>query len=83
MVEVAPDALEVADAVAVRVGEGAGIDLVDDGGLPPRLVGHRGDRTAGCSERQRTARAVARLSHRQDRAVDSRPSKDQPGNAGS
>ena len=41
VVEVAPDALEVADPVAVRVGEGAGVDLVDDGGLPPRLVGHR------------------------------------------
>src|SRR5262249_49700019 len=35
MIEPAPDAVQVADAVAVRVGERARIYLVDDAGLPP------------------------------------------------
>ena len=36
MVEAGGDSGEVAHAVAVRVGEGARIDLVDDAGAPPR-----------------------------------------------
>ena len=38
VVDVVEDPLDVADPVAVRVREGAGIDLVDDGAAPP-LVG--------------------------------------------
>ncbi len=34
--EMGADAVEVADAVAVGVGEGARVDLVDDGPTPPR-----------------------------------------------
>ena len=34
--EPAPDAAEIADAIAVRVLERARIDLVDDAALPPR-----------------------------------------------
>ncbi len=41
VVELAGDAGEVADAVAVRIGERPRIDLVDDGVAPPRSVGHR------------------------------------------
>ena len=37
VVELGGDAGQVADAVAVRVLEGAGVDLVDDGLLPPFL----------------------------------------------
>ena len=33
------DAVEIADAVAVRVGEAARIDLVDDRPVPPAVVG--------------------------------------------
>jgi hypothetical protein len=42
VVELAEDAREVTDAVAVGVKEGDGIDLVHDGGLPPgrRWRGH-------------------------------------------
>src|SRR4051812_35592492 len=40
MVEAPPDALEVADAVAVRVLERARIDLVDDAALPPGVLRH-------------------------------------------
>jgi hypothetical protein len=36
MVEVLGDAGEVADAISARVRERARVDLVDDGGLPPR-----------------------------------------------
>ena len=36
VVEALPDALEVAHAVAVGVGEGPGVHLVDDAGAPPR-----------------------------------------------
>ena len=39
VVEPGPDALQVADPVAVGVGEGPGVDLVEDRGRPPRL-GH-------------------------------------------
>ena len=39
VVEAGGDAGDVADAVAVGVGEGAGVDLVDDGAAPPvRIV---------------------------------------------
>jgi hypothetical protein len=45
VVEMGGDPGQVADAVAVGVGEGARVDLVDDGGLPPDRVrvgtGHR------------------------------------------
>ena len=41
MVKVFDDAADVADAVAVRVGETTRVHLVDNGGLPP-VVG-RGD----------------------------------------
>ncbi len=44
VVEVVDDPSEVADAVAVRVGERSGIDLVEDSRLPPwraRCGGHR------------------------------------------
>ena len=34
---------QVADAVAVGVGEAARVDLVDDGGLPPGVRGHGGE----------------------------------------
>ena len=37
VVEVVDDAADVADAVAVGVGEAARVDLVDDRGLPPRV----------------------------------------------
>jgi hypothetical protein len=40
VVEPLPDARDVADPVAVGVGEAAGVDLVDDGGLPP-VAGRR------------------------------------------
>ncbi len=39
MIEVRDDPREVADAVAGRVAEAAGVDLVDGGGLPPRRLG--------------------------------------------
>src|SRR4051794_2451383 len=39
MVEMAAYTLEIADAVAVAVGERARIHLVDDGRLPPRALG--------------------------------------------
>ena len=35
VVDVLPDPLDIADPVAVGVGEGAGVDLVDDGITPP------------------------------------------------
>src|SRR5258705_631748 len=35
IVEMRGDAVEVADAVAIRIGERARIDLVEDGALPP------------------------------------------------
>ena len=38
MVEMPDEAEEVADAVAVGVGEGPRVDLVEHRGLPPRLV---------------------------------------------
>ena len=44
VVEVRADALEVADAVARRVGERARVDLVDDGLLPPHAVAKATDR---------------------------------------
>ena len=44
MVELVDDALEVADPVAVRIGERPRVDLVEDGGLPPRHVGLEVDR---------------------------------------
>ena len=42
MVEPPPDALEIADPVAVAVLERARIDLVDDGALPPMARAVRG-----------------------------------------
>ena len=42
IVEMRGDAVEVADAVAVRVGKRARIDLIEDGALPP-LKSHRCD----------------------------------------
>src|SRR5207248_2757888 len=48
VVEMTPDALEVADSVAVRVGEGPGIDLIDDRRLPPRGAPGHG-RTLGAA----------------------------------
>ena len=47
MVEVAEDAGEVPDAVAVRVGEGARIDLIEDGALPPSVAHGSDSRLAG------------------------------------
>src|SRR4029078_11162492 len=41
VVDPAHDPAQVTDAVAVAVGEAAGIDLVDHRGTPPRRVGHR------------------------------------------
>ncbi len=41
VVEVLDDAGDVAHAVGVAVGEGPRVDLVQDGRLPPRLVGRR------------------------------------------
>jgi hypothetical protein len=35
VIEVVDDPLEVADAVAVRIGEAPRVDLVDDATLPP------------------------------------------------
>ncbi len=43
MIEPAADSLQVADAVSRRVGEGARVDLVDDGVSPP----WSGDRCGG------------------------------------
>src|SRR5215813_345842 len=77
MIEVPPDALEIAHPVAVRIRERARIDLVDDPGTPPRLDRHRllatairpamldrmGDRRAGQST-PRTLRAAALRPHR-------------------
>jgi hypothetical protein len=40
MVEVLDHALEVADAVAVRVRERADVDLIHDAVVPPRALGH-------------------------------------------
>ena len=37
MVEVVDDPLDVSRPVTVAVGEGAGVDLIEDGALPPRL----------------------------------------------
>ena len=39
VVEAIEDAAQVADAVAVRIGVAAGVDLVDDGPLPPAVGG--------------------------------------------
>ena len=41
VVEMAADPLEVADAVAVAVGERSGVELVDHRVLPPQLVARR------------------------------------------
>jgi hypothetical protein len=41
MVEASADAGQVTRAVAVPVGEAAGVDLVDDGATPPLVAGHR------------------------------------------
>jgi len=42
VVDVLPDPLDIADAVTVGVGEGAGVNLVDDGITPPGVgVGAR------------------------------------------
>jgi hypothetical protein len=42
VVETADDPAEIADAVAVRVGVGARVDLVEDAFLPPpvTVIGH-------------------------------------------
>jgi hypothetical protein len=42
VVETVDDPAQVPDAVAVRVGVGTGVDLVEDAFLPPpvRVVGH-------------------------------------------
>jgi hypothetical protein len=42
-----PKAGDVADAVAVPVGEAADVDLVDDGGLPPGFCGCHGSPRIG------------------------------------
>ena len=42
VVEAPEDAGEVADAVAVRIGEAAWVDLVEDGALPPSVAHERG-----------------------------------------
>jgi hypothetical protein len=42
VVQARRDPGQVADPVAVGVGEAAGVDLVDDRGLPPRLGGRHG-----------------------------------------
>jgi hypothetical protein len=51
MVEMPPDAREVADAVAAEIAEAARIDLVDDRRLPPGLgaaaLGHEPRRSHG------------------------------------
>ncbi len=46
VVELATDALEITDPVAVGIEERPRIDLVDDRRLPPRLS-HGGERTRG------------------------------------
>ena len=67
VVEVGTDAVEVADAVAVGVGERAGIDLVDDGPLPPRGSVTRPSRAP---EEEGPARCRSRAERR--RPVDER-----------
>ena len=52
------DAAQVADAVAVGVGEAARVDLVDDGLAPPRRVGVVG---AGWVRRRRSRAALVEL----------------------
>jgi hypothetical protein len=47
-VEVPPHPIQIADPVAVRVGKGPRVDLVEDGFLAPRL-GHRPNITLGAS----------------------------------
>src|SRR5205814_6973769 len=44
------DALQVADPVAVRVGEGPGIDLVEDGRLPPGVALSHGGTLRGVAK---------------------------------
>ncbi len=63
VVEVGPDAGQVAHAVAVGVGEGPGVDLVEDGLLPPGDVGlHRGDQASTRDLRRvKVAAMLARL----------------------
>ena len=67
VVDPADDPAQVADAVAVGVGEAAGVDLVDHRGTPPRRVGHRrslrsGEATAWHKSRARTRCTVRALS---------------------
>src|SRR5262249_41576868 len=40
IIDALEDPTEVADTIAVAVLEGAGIDLIDDGRLPPGLIAH-------------------------------------------
>ena len=42
VIEAIDDAAQVADAVAVRIGEAAGVDLVDDRPFPPPVGGRIG-----------------------------------------
>ena len=60
VIEAGGDAGDIADAVAVRIREGAGIDLVEDGRMPPRRGGVGGHvRGTGVQSRRRCSRMVA------------------------
>ena len=69
VVEVVDDAAEVADAVAVAVGEAARVDLVDDGGLPPVTCGH-GRQSCGSVEQRPHGRPGQQEHHDQQRDGD-------------
>ena len=68
------DAGEVADAVAVRVGEGTDVDLVDDGVAPPALIGAHVSHPRGQARlrRMQSGRPRSRCARRSRRSASRR-----------
>src|ERR1700687_767316 len=60
IIEMRSDAVKVADAVAIRIGERARIDLIEDGALPP-FERHRGAESGGEAARAHQVGKVARV----------------------